>query len=374
MRWLRWGLWISISIWAVQATSAQSAADLAARARTAQQSGDYVTAETCYRDALKLDSKSVALWNSLGVVLNREERYDDAAAAFQSAVQLAPSIEGLQLNLGIALFRGGKLSAAAAIFERLPNQEQARELLAMSYAGLEQFDRAVPLLEELALNSGDPAIHIALANCYERLGRKSEVERVIARMFQVVPDSAPLHAALAEAYSRDSNLDGAVAEYAKAAKLDPKMPGISLNAGRLLWKVRRFDEAEPLFEAELKINPGNADAMYYLASIYLYRDETRRAIPLLRDFVQVRPGEKNGFFELGRALLKENRTPEAVSAFEKAAALGPNEANLHYQLAQAYRLIGKTTDAEREFETSKRLRATQLEDFNKKFQSETGKN
>ena len=144
--------------------------------------------------------------------------------------------------------------------------------------------------------------------------------------------------------------------------------------GRLLWKVRRFDDAQPQFEAELKINPGNADAKYYLASIYLYRNETGRAIPLLQDFVRVRPNEKNGFFELGRALLKENRNPEAVEALRKAAALGPSEANLHYQLAQAYRLVGKSADAEREFETSKRLRAAQLQEFNQKFQSETSKN
>ena len=374
MRWLRWGIWISIAVLPVQATSAQSAADLAAQARTAQESGDYLTAEKSYRDALKLDSKSVALWNSLGVVLNREERYEDAAAAFRSALQRAPSIEGLQLNLGIALFRAAKLSEAAEVFERLPNQEQARELLAMSYAGLELFDRAVPLLEALVPQNTDPTLHLALANCYERLGRKADVERVIARMFQVVPDSAPLHVALAEAYNRDSNLEGAVAEYGKAAALDPKMPGIRLSLGRLLWKVRRFDEAEPQLEAELKINPGNADAKYYLASIYLYRNETRRAIPLLQDFVHVRPNEKNGFFELGRALLKENRNPEAVAALRRAADLGPSEPNLHYQLAQAYRLVGKSAEAEREFEISKRLRAAQLQEFNQRFQSETSKN
>ena len=374
MRWLRWGIWISIAVLPVQATSAQSAADLAAQARTAQESGDYLTAEKSYRDALKLDSKSVALWNSLGVMLNREERYEDAAAAFRSALQRAPSIEGLQLNLGIALFRAAKLSEAAEVFERLPNQEQARELLAMSYAGLELFDRAVPLLEALVPQNTDPTLHLALANCYERLGRKADVERVIARMFQVVPDSAPLHVALAEAYNRDSNLEGAVAEYGKAAALDPKMPGIRLSLGRLLWKVRRFDEAEPQLEAELKINPGNADAKYYLASIYLYRNETRRAIPLLQDFVHVRPNEKNGFFELGRALLKENRNPEAVAALRRAADLGPSEPNLHYQLAQAYRLVGKSAEAEREFEISKRLRAAQLQEFNQRFQSETSKN
>lgn len=366
---------ISVAVLLCQGETVSPPQEVLAKARTAQQQGDYPTAERYFRLALKSQPRSVELWNGLGVVLNREEHYDGAAEAFRTALRFEPSVEGIQLNLGIALFRGGKLPEAAQVFERLPNQPQARELLALTYAGLEKYDRALPLLEELAPSSTDPTLHIALAKCYERVGRKAEVEKTIARMFQVVPDSAPLHVALAEAYEQDTNLEGALAEYRKAVELDPKLAGVRVRMGRLLWKARRFDEAQPEIEAELKNDPGNADAKYYLASIYLYRDDdARRAIPLLEEFVRVRPAEKNGYFELGRALLKENRAPPAVAAFEKAAALSPDEPNLHYLLAQAYRMAGRGADAAREFDASKRLRAAQVDDLNKKFQSEPKKN
>ena len=372
---LRLGVGISLLASLCQAATVPTAQELVAKARAAQQQGDFRTAENYFRLALQSQPRSVELWNGLGVALNRQELYDQAADAFGKALALEPSIDGIRLNLGIALFRGGKLSEAAQAFERLPQQQQARELLALTYMGLQKHEQALPLLEELAPASADPSLHLALAKCYERMGRATEVEKTVARMFKVVPDGAPLHFALAEANERDSNTDGALAEYRKAAGLDPTLIGVRLRISRLLWKDRKFNEAETELEAELKNDPGSVDAKFYLASIYLYRDDNwRRATPLLKEFVRVRPNEKNGYFELGRALLKDNQVPEALRALEKAIALGPNDASSHYLLAQAYRQAGRTADASREFETLKRLRAAELEDVNKKFQAVSGKN
>ena len=369
-----WAIAFSLAVSLCRGEAVSTLQESLEKARTAQQQGDYPAAERYFRLALKSQPRSAELWNGLGVVLNREERYDDAAEAFRKASALMPSVEGIQLNLGIALFRAGKLNDAAPVFEKLPNSQQARELLAMTYAGLGKCEHALPQLEELAPPSTDPTLHIALAQCYERLDRKADVEKAMARMLQVVPEGAPLHLALADAYDQAANPEGALAEYRKAAELDPKLPGVAFRMGRMLWKARRFDEAQPALEAELKNDPGNVDAKFYLASIYLYRDnDARRAIPLLEEFTRVRTNEKNGYFELGRALLKENQAAKAAAALEKAAALSPDEPNVHYILAQALRSAGRTADATREFDISKRLRAAQFDDLNKKFQNETGK-
>src|SRR5260370_6360464 len=291
---IRWVVGISLVVSLCRAETASTPQEALAKARDAQQHGDYPAAERYFRLALKSQPESAELWNGLGVVLNCEVRYEDAVEAFRKALLLQPAVEGIQLNLGIALFRAGKLAEAVPVFERLPNQQQARELLAMTYAGLAKCEPALPLLEELAPQSADPTLHIALANCYERLGRKTDVEKTMARMFQVVPDGAPLHLALADAYDQASNLEGALVEYRKAAELDPKLPGVQFRMGRMLWKPRRFDEAQPAFEAELKNDPCNVDAKFYLASIYLYRDnDARRAVPLLQYFTRVRPNATN---------------------------------------------------------------------------------
>jgi predicted Zn-dependent protease len=131
-----------------------------------------------------------------------------------------------------------------------------------------------------------------------------------------------------------------------------------------LWKAHRFDEAEPELQAELKIDPASVDVKYYLGTIYLYRDDAARAVPLLEEFVQARANEQKGFFELGRALMKTNNPARAIWALEKAAALAPGEANLHYLLAQAYRGAGRPDDARKEFDLSRRLQNEKIEKEN----------
>lgn len=343
------------------------------KAFNASKSGDFAAAERFFREALQEQPKSIELWNGLGVALNRQAKYTEAASAFRTALQIDPAIKGIQLNLGIALFRAGKFADAAREFEALQDQAQARELLAMTYVALERYADALPMLEQLAVSSTDPAIHIALATCYSRLDRKADVDKAMAHMFQVVPDSAPLHVALAEAYERQSDPEYAITEFRKAAQLDPALQGPHLQAGRLLWKAFRFDEAEPELQAELKIDPGGSDAKYYLGTIYLYRDDAARAIPLLESFVQSHAGEKNGYFELGRALLKANELPRAIQALEKAVALGPKDANLHYILAQAYRAAARDADAKKEFDASKRLRTEELDKEDNQFQNGSNK-
>ena len=332
-----------------------AASDRIEAARALERSGDYAAAEKLYRDALDADPRDIRLWNSLGVTLNRQDRFVEAAKAFRAAANLAPSVPGLQLNLGIALFRAGDYAAAARALEPIRKNEQASELLAMSYAGMNDYARAIPLLEELATTSTDPAVHIALATCYAAVKRDSDVERTMAHMFKVVPDSPALHMALGDAYAkRDQNAE-AVTEYRKAAELDGAMTGALLEAGRLLWKQGKYDEAEPLLTAELKRSPASADARYYLGTLYLYRDGPAKAMPYLEAYVKSRPEQKNGYFELGKALIRSQRLDEGIAVLEKAVSLAPEDGNWRYVLAQAYRSAGRESDARREIEISKAL-------------------
>ena len=68
------------------------------------------------------------------------------------------------------------------------------------------------------------------------------------------------------------------------------------------------------FEAELKLNPSDAEAQ----------------------------------FQLGKTLLEQGRPKEALPYLESAAKTAPNLDGVHEQMAAAYRRLGRTADAERE--------------------------
>src|SRR5690242_2055507 len=117
---------VLLTAYSPRAYPAESPSELA---RAAAASGDYASAERYYRDALKTDAQDPRLWNGLGIALNRQNRFADAADAFKHAASLSPGVAGLQLNIGIALYRAGKLAEAADALERVQDLDQARELL-----------------------------------------------------------------------------------------------------------------------------------------------------------------------------------------------------------------------------------------------------
>src|SRR5215469_15664341 len=79
----------------------------AAEAMALEQQGKLAEAADTWRAITRLHPKDAGAFASLGVVLSREQRYDQAAKAYRAALALNPSLPGIQLNLGLAEFKQG---------------------------------------------------------------------------------------------------------------------------------------------------------------------------------------------------------------------------------------------------------------------------
>jgi superkiller protein 3 len=73
--------------------------------------GELEVAEAHYRDSLAIKPQP-AIYNDLGVVLEREGLPDEAAKAYRKAIQLDPKSASAQYNLGSSLARSGKFAEA----------------------------------------------------------------------------------------------------------------------------------------------------------------------------------------------------------------------------------------------------------------------
>src|SRR5215470_1327529 len=82
-------------------TQSQPAAKHFDEAHSAEARGDWTIAEAEYRAALTLAPQWAEVWVNLGVVLNRQEKSDEAIKAFTRAAQLKPGLTAAYLNLAI---------------------------------------------------------------------------------------------------------------------------------------------------------------------------------------------------------------------------------------------------------------------------------
>ena len=110
----------------------------------------YDKAARDYQIILKAYPDCLYAWSNLGVVRYRQERYNDALAAFVAATRLAPKDAFAQSNLGSSYFQLRRYQEAAHALEIAvslnPNDINAHTLLGLSY---EQTGRKAESLKEI---------------------------------------------------------------------------------------------------------------------------------------------------------------------------------------------------------------------------------
>ena len=77
-------------------------------------------------------SDTINIFNSLGIILRREGKYDEAAAQYIKALRVHPKDENIHYNLGVCYLEAGRKTDAANMLEEAlrikPSFKEAREL------------------------------------------------------------------------------------------------------------------------------------------------------------------------------------------------------------------------------------------------------
>jgi predicted Zn-dependent protease len=77
-----------------------------------EQQGKSSQAEAAWGALLKTHPSSSEAYAHMGLLEARQGHYKEAVPLYRKALELNPSVPGLRLNLGLALFKGGALKQA----------------------------------------------------------------------------------------------------------------------------------------------------------------------------------------------------------------------------------------------------------------------
>jgi tetratricopeptide (TPR) repeat protein len=178
----------------------------------------------------------LAVQVALGDGLRREERFDEAARAYDAAIALVPEPVGRHWSLfysrGICHERGGDFPAAEVDFRRAlalnPDQPQV-----LNYLGYSLVDRGEKLPEALSM-----------------------IERAVAAQ----PDQGYILDSLAWALFRLGRSDEALIPMEQASLLEPVDPVVTDHLGDVYWMVGRTLEAQFQWRRALSFDPAEKDA------------------------------------------------------------------------------------------------------------------
>jgi tetratricopeptide (TPR) repeat protein len=336
-----------------------------------------------------------------------EGRWADAAGAYEKLRDLSPETAEVHAQLGMIRFRlrdfSGAVPALREALKLKPSLPNVDVLLAMCLSEVGQYEEALPGLEKgFKQTSGGMmrrATGLALQRSYHGLGQDDEAVdvalqltrlypddpeilyhagRLIAnhaylltlRLAEVAPASVWMHQAAGEANESIANYDGALEDYRKALVLEPDRPGIHYRLGRVhLARARpplAAADAEALaaqeFEAELRIDPTNANAAYELGELRRKEGDLVRARELFAQAVEHYPEFEQGHVGLGRVLIAQGHPDLALPHLENATGLDPEDDVAFFHLWQAHRALGHADEEKRVLAEFQRLRNKKREE------------
>jgi tetratricopeptide (TPR) repeat protein len=230
-----------------------------------------------------------------GIAAANSGNLDQARAAFERAVKLAPNVSATHAALGSVLLSQNQMTAALQELTRAHALDPGDVSIDLNLARAEVetggFDGAVPLFRA-ALGSSPPPVlsedeSLAYAKALAGTSDLTSAENTLREALTNAPDSAQLNDAL----------------------------------GTLLAQGGQFDEALPFFRHAVADDPTFARAQYHLGAALLARDQPQDALAPLEAAATSTPNSFDVELQLGLALSALHKDTEALSHLRRAAEL-----------------------------------------------------
>jgi len=257
---------------------------------------------------------------SLGNVLNKARRFEEAAAAFKKALELKPDDSFAVINV-------------ANTFQALGRTDEAEKFV----------------LDHIARGFEDSQFYFLLGNLR---GQRNEPDKAISyfeKCLELNPRSASAHNAMAAVYINrdgDGDMTRAEAHLAAAAAISPTLMSLRYNAAQVREKQGRLAEAADLYLQEIGDSPKSYKALYNLSRVYRQMGREDEEFETLRKTMEVEPDFPLAYFYTARILLRRGRDyEEAIALARKGIELRPAPAELplgYFLLADLYNRVGKS--------------------------------
>ncbi len=214
---------------------------------------------------------------------------------------------------------------------------------------LDQFDRAIPTLEQVIAREPDNAVALLfLANGY--LGQKDYPRAIetYRRYLSVMPASAYAHHWIAIASVRNGDRETALREENAALAIDSRYVDSYVMKAGLLASDGQYPQAAQALQEALVIDPDNTGIMNDLGAIYLEWKQLPEAAGIFANILKIDSNYAPAWTSLGIIAAAQNDNDTAVGNLRKALTISPMLREARFNLAKALISLKRYDEARRE--------------------------
>lgn len=338
--------------------------------------GLWTEARIAFENASKLDPKNPLPLLYQGVAAQELDLPAEATRLFRAVTSQFPEFAPGYYRLGTTLLRAGNFDEAEAAFERLitlaPDQWH-------SYAGLgevklrqREFDEAASLLERaVQIDFNARSAHHLLGEAYRALGRTddAEVELLLGRNAVTFPmpdawsEQASVHAQLlqdqiqvASELSAQGEARRAVQILSRALAYHPDNLSLMNQLAIAQNRANQPERARTLLLRALQKDPQHVPSLVTLAFCEEKLGEAAQALATADRAIALAPTLAQPYIAKANALLALERDEEAIAAFSQAAKVDPKNAEVRMEMGDVlWRNLNRPAEAREQYETARKL-------------------
>jgi len=357
--------WTCLVAVALMATSflmaqEQDRAQIRLKAMALEQKGQNSEAEEIWGTIAKADARDAEALAHLGLLEARQEHYETAIDYYRRAVAINSDLPGLQMNLGLALFKVAQFPDAIKCFsseiKRHPGGLRLTILLGMAHFGMKDYLIAIPYLQRAtALDPQNLSLRITLAQSCLLSKEYQCVVKVQQQLLALKEESAQIDILAGEALDQMQQSVAALKQLRAAVLANPKEPNVHFGLGYLLWTQGKWEEAANELDLELQNDPQNVKTRIYLADSWVQLNEFAEALPGLENLDARDKSYPLVHRDLGIIYANSGRFEDAIRELMLAMESDPGNAELHLQAAIVYRTLGRRDQANAEIDRARKL-------------------
>ena len=317
----------------------------------------YEQAATAYQTALEIQPHNVEALNNLGLAHQALGRFEEAIAVYEEGLTLNPDLPQLHANLAIAR------DLHAGIYSLTAYQHYQAGMHAQRTG---QTEAAIAAWKQAIVESPKYLqAHLQLAGLYFESGEYEMAIRTYLSAIALIPDdnrpqtegTADIFYNLGNSYLYAQQLESAISAYQQSVELNPEMVSAWANMGTVLLEMGRFDAAISACQSALKTN---TTAISAGKGSRVSPSELSVIKSTLNTAQNIKTGEYTmqayRLWRRGVSAGNSGDIPTALKLWKQAVALSPRYATAHENLAWVYFNLGQFDDAIQACQTVQTIR------------------
>lgn len=286
---------------------------------------DYKTAIEEFTKVIEAKADHDKAWNLRGLCFEETNSLDRAVSDLKKAVELKPKEATYQFSLGRVLYKMEKYDEAAVAYGEAANNDKkmtaAFENKALSLIAVKRYKEAI--------ESTDGALGTSkTSNLYYIKG--------------VAQDSL-------------MDYQGAGYSFNRAVFYDSKNTKAHLGASFTFSKQNEYEKSMASMDKALALDANNIDALLLRVNINLDHKNVTKAVDDLTKIITLKPEVVKYYVLRGDVYQAINQHPNAIADYSKAIQMNKEDYAVYFQRAKAHEAVLDYKSATKDYETIKKL-------------------